>query len=519
MEANLSNYDAVLYPSYTHGQTHPDRLSIIGTLFGLRPAPVDQCRMLELGCGNGTNLVPMAWGLPKSDFVGIDLAGRPIARGAQMITELGVSNIRLVQGDLAAIDASWGRFDYIVAHGLYSWVPLQVQERIFWICRNLLAPEGVAFISYNALPGCHLRNMLREMLLFHVEDFQSPEERMQQARALMRFLAGAQETRDEYRLWMKSELERIAEHSDGHLYHDELAEINEPLYFTQFIKRAASHDLQYLGEADYFEMSDYVFSEAVRQTLAKLARNRILREQYLDFLKCRRFRQTLLCHREAKVRAQAQADPVAGFLISLSSGLGDQATDDRTGGKSEFQTARGARFETDFALGKTALGMLEAVQPFPIRFEELFERALAQLRTEAGKEDREALREALCSFLLQLYAGGIVEFRATHPRAVTNVSPRPVANPVARWQIKDGEFVTSAFHMAVKVEDEIGRSLLSWLDGSLDQKELLEKVWLLLKTKDALILDDGKETAARRKVELTLVKNLEKLARLGLLVA
>src|SRR5437773_5405900 len=77
MEANLSNYDAVLYPSYTHPQTHPDRLSVIGTLFGLRPAPVEQCRVLELGCGNGTNLAPMAWGLPRSEFVGIDLAGRP----------------------------------------------------------------------------------------------------------------------------------------------------------------------------------------------------------------------------------------------------------------------------------------------------------------------------------------------------------------------------------------------------------------------------------------------------------
>src|SRR3954463_3763212 len=96
--AELTPYDRVLYPSETHSQTHPNRLAVIGRLFGLEPAPVDRCRGLELGCGNGGNLVPMAWGLPQSEFAGIDLASRPIAQGQEMIEELGMRNIRLVQG-------------------------------------------------------------------------------------------------------------------------------------------------------------------------------------------------------------------------------------------------------------------------------------------------------------------------------------------------------------------------------------------------------------------------------------
>jgi tRNA G46 methylase TrmB len=71
-DQTLTAYDEVLYPSYTHNQTHPDRLATIATLFGLTPAPVERCRVLELGCGNGSNLVPMAYGLPGSEFVGID---------------------------------------------------------------------------------------------------------------------------------------------------------------------------------------------------------------------------------------------------------------------------------------------------------------------------------------------------------------------------------------------------------------------------------------------------------------
>src|SRR5258706_11305084 len=118
---------------------------------------------------------------------------------------------------------------------------------------------------------------------------------------------------------MRAELDGIIEHAEGHLYHDELGEINQPLYFVQFMEKAASHGLDYVGEADYFEMSDHIFSESVRETLQELSRNRLLREQYLDFLKCRRFRQPLLCHRQARVRRGPDAVNVGDLLLSSGS--------------------------------------------------------------------------------------------------------------------------------------------------------------------------------------------------------
>src|SRR6266481_2810902 len=98
MPTQPTSYDTILYPAYTHPQTHPDRLAVIGALFGLEPAPVERCRVLELGCGNGSNLVPMAWGLPGSEFVGIDLAARPVAKGREMAVALGLGNVTLRQG-------------------------------------------------------------------------------------------------------------------------------------------------------------------------------------------------------------------------------------------------------------------------------------------------------------------------------------------------------------------------------------------------------------------------------------
>lgn len=512
---NQTDYDVVAYPSYTHPQTLPDRLAVIAGLFGLDPAPPTRCRVLELGCGNGTNLIPMAWALPKSEFTGIDLAAKPIASGNEMLQALGVSNTRLVHGSITGIDKTWGEFDYIIAHGLYSWVPADVQEHLLKICRDHLSPQGIAFVSYNALPGCQLRKMLRDMMLFHVRGFNSPEDRIKQSLALVRFLADAQDTDDGYRLWLKAEAKRITEHSEGHLYHDELAEFNEPLYFSQFMERAARHDLQYVGEADYFEMSDHIFKDAVQKTLDQLSGNRILREQYLDFLKCRRFRQTLLCHRDASVQPEASPDQISRFFISSAAESHNSLTPGKPGSRHEFVTPKGAKIETDFALGQAALLVLNKVWPQPLAFDELFEKTRAHL----GQGDILATAEAaaLRLFLLQLYAAGIVEFRASAPRFTTVITERPVASPVARWQAAHGDFVTSLFHVVVKVEDEIGRQLLTWLDGSLDRKTLGDRLWHFLKSKGALPTGSN-EASVRQKLESDLEQNLAKLARLGLLV-
>jgi methyltransferase-like protein/2-polyprenyl-3-methyl-5-hydroxy-6-metoxy-1,4-benzoquinol methylase len=518
--AEPSRYDLVSYPSYTHPQTHPDRLAVIGSLFGMNPARLESCRVLELGCGDGSNLIPMAAGLSGSEFLGLDLAARPVSRGQQAIRDLGMANVRLVHNNLTEINGDWGKFDYIIAHGVFSWVPVEFREHLLRICRNSLAPHGIAFVSYNTFPGCHLRNMLREIMLFHVRGFDAADEKVRQAQALVKFLVEAQDTGDEYRLWMKAELETIRGHDDGHLYHDELADISEPFYFTQFIERASAHGLQYLAEADYFEMFDYGFKEPTRQILNQLGRNRILREQYLDFLKCRRFRQTLLCHRETELQATPRPEPVAGFWISSPAQSKAGATDlDMSPGTTvTYETPKGARCATDFVVGKAALAILQKNRPVPVQFHKLLQEALLNTGSPAGGNNDTSASETLSAFLLDLYSAGIVEFRAAKPRMVRETGERPAASPLARWQAQRGDFVTTQFHTAVKVEDEIGRCLLSSLDGTLDRKALLEKLWLWLRAKDALVLADGNEAAARTRLGQEMENNLIKLARMGLLV-
>ncbi len=186
-EKEPTAYDAVMYPGLPFSQTHPDRLATIAALYGLPAAPPERCRVLELGCGEGGNLIPMAYVFPGSTFLGLDAAGSAVALGREQISALGLTNVTLVHVDL--LDASnLGTFDYVIAHGVYSWVPPSVQERVLAIASEVLAPNGVAYVSYNALPGGHVRNAMRQMMLWHVRDFEEPDERMAQARGLVRFL-------------------------------------------------------------------------------------------------------------------------------------------------------------------------------------------------------------------------------------------------------------------------------------------------------------------------------------------
>ena len=176
----------LLYPPRPFVQTHPDRLATLATLFGLRPAPPARCRVLELGCGVGGNLLPMAAALPDARFVGVDNAEVPIARARALAARLRLENVSFHRMGLEDYEPPEGAFDYVIAHGVYSWVPEPVREALLALCARALSRDGVAYISYNALPGGHLRQMLRAALAVHLGESETPGARIASARELPR---------------------------------------------------------------------------------------------------------------------------------------------------------------------------------------------------------------------------------------------------------------------------------------------------------------------------------------------
>jgi SAM-dependent methyltransferase len=245
-------YTSVPYPGLAFPQTHPDRLALLATLHGLESAAPETARILEVGCADGLNLVAMACHSPGIGAVGFDLVDPALGRAA--VAELGLENVRLERADL--LDSrDWGEFDYVVAHGVYAWVPEPVRESLIALIARSLAPYGVAFVSYNALPGARLRTMLREMALLHAGEQVELSERVDRACELYEFLAPWSEDRpDAYGAVLASELERLRRLPRPVLAHDDLGARYEPVWLRDVVRHAERHGLRYLADAEPAEL-------------------------------------------------------------------------------------------------------------------------------------------------------------------------------------------------------------------------------------------------------------------------
>ncbi len=293
-------YTRIPYPGLAFPQTHPDRLALLATLHGLEPAPPDAARILEIGCADGLNLVAMAGHAPGITAAGFDLVDPAVGRRAA--ADLGLANVTLEQGDL--LDArDRGTYDYVVAHGVYGWIPEAARDALMALLARSLAPHGVAFVSYNALPGARLRTMLREMVLLHAGAGADAAERVARGRELYGFLAPWAEDRpDAYGAVLASELGRLTRLSTAVLAHDDLGERYEPLWLRDVAAHAAAHGLRYLADAEPGELQDDRQPPGVDEQLDALAGgDRVMWEQYADLLAGRAFRQTLLCRADAPV--------------------------------------------------------------------------------------------------------------------------------------------------------------------------------------------------------------------------
>jgi len=519
-----TNYDEVPYPGSVHVQTHPDRLAVIATLLGLESAPVQRCRVLELGCGDGTNVLAMAHSLPHSEFLGIDGAARPIAEGKQMIADLGLSNIRLEQRDLLKIGADLGTFDYIITHGVYSWVPAPVRDCIMRICAECLAPNGVAYISYNAYPGCHLRDMVRRMMLFHVRDIDDPMQRVAQGRSLLQFLATAKSEPDRYQLMFQAEIGRPKSYGDGLFYHDDLNPMNQPFYFHEFIAHAAQHGLKFLSEAalDGFDPSQY--TPATIATLDQLEGDPIVREQYLDFLTCRRFRRTLLCRSEIALDYQIRCDAIADFFIASEAEPVSPEPDVESKLPETFRTPTGASIETNHPVLKAALLHLHQHWPEAIPFADLL--AVARRRpASAGSEieGEQADARMLHDLLLRTYLVGVIELHAWKPPFVSHVSERPIASVFARFENRRKNTVPTLRHNGLEMKDSLSRYLLGLLDGTRDSTALVEAMLAFVQSGQAELMNESRPVTdpadLRTDLEKGLPAALKVFARSALLVA
>jgi len=463
-------YDEVPYESHAYSASHPSHLAMLGRLFGIPTPALETARILEIGCSSGGNIVPVAAQWPDSQCVGFDLSKVEIDEGLRRVAPLGLKNLELRHANVMDVDASWGQFDYIICHGVWSWVPKFVQERIFEICRDRMSPNGVAYISYNVYPGWRLRQMIRDMMMYHVHAFETPKEKTQQARALLDFLVnvhGANATHP-YVVWMRQEADLLRKQADSYLYHDHLSDTNEPVYFHDFAEQAREKGLIYLSDAQFSTMMTMHMPGGARSFLDGIG-DLVKVEQYMDFVRNRAFRSSLLVHAAAPVRRNLDWNDMVGFHYGCR---GTFVTDGPLGDRTvegKITLLNETSMTTKEPIMKAALTLLIAAWPDTIQFEDLVLRAR---EAYGATVDVEADRQELGGLMLSCLANDLIEVRSTAVR-VARVSERPEVHPWARVQIGYGaRYATNLRHEGVGL-DPMVRQVVMLLDGQHTREDVL----------------------------------------------
>jgi SAM-dependent methyltransferase len=434
-------YDEIPYTSFPHSPSHPDQLATVAFLHDLEPPRVTDCRVLELGCGAGANLLGMAYGLPRARLIGLDLATSAIEQACSDARALGLDNVEFDVADVRDVSArGLGAFDYVIAHGLYAWIDRDAREALMATCAAHLAPNGIAYVSFNTHPGGHFRRSLRELALWHSRDYEDPAQRAQRSRELFASLRSLRDESDPWGALLAAELPELSVAPTDHLVHDLLNEDWEPVWFADFAGAAERNGLQYVGEASVHRVTG-PWEPEVEQELWRLAEgDRIGYQQLVDFMVWRRFRDSLLCHAGRDVSTHFDHNRLRSLRF-------------RPGGPVAEQDARHSEI----------LPTLAAHSPQPVAFE--------QLRTELGA-DAGQLSEAL----LDLARHGRVTMHLEPPKVGDAGVARPRVTALARRQAIGGTFCTTLFGGIVRLDGSVIRTLLTLTDGSRDREQIRAEI-------------------------------------------
>jgi len=471
------------YPSTAVSAAHPARLAAAAILRGVRAGFSERFRYLELGCGDASNLLPLAAQFPEARFVGVDRDAGLIERGADLGRRAGLGNVELFAADVRAFEPPGDAYDYVVAHGVYSWVPPEVQRRLLEICAGSLSLMGVAYLSYNTLPGWGLRGVVRDMMRAAAEGAPDDEAAVRAAKgALARLQRHVTAPQHPYAALLSLELGLARAHPDGYLLREHLAEINEPLYFRELSRRAAEHGLSYLAEM-LPATPDGGAELSVLPDLEASGLSRVDAEQHLDVVSYRQFRATLFC-REGAGAADAPDHARLGERAYFAGKLVPTSEEPLLGPgrRLGFRAPTGAVVEADRPLLKAALLVLAEAWPEGLRAPHLVSAAMTVLR-HRGLLEQAAVDAAevdrTVDDLLALCQRRLLELLPWSPRPERDPSARPAVSALCRLEAARSPFVTSPWHEPLPLDDAT-RVVVRLLDGSRDLDRLARDLrgWL-----------------------------------------
>ncbi len=523
-----ADYDTTPYHSDAFPQSAPGHLAAVAYLFGLATPEVAHARVLEIGCAAGGNLIPFAATHPQAQVLGIDLSEVQIRQGRTVAAALGLGNLELLAADVSRLNlAALGKFDFIIAHGVYSWVPPEVQDAVLASIHELLTPEGVGYLSYNVYPGWKAKEYMRDAMLLASGASTTPSEKARDAREMADFLEDVAPSGGVLARVLAEFRARDEGFGDSYLLHDELEAFNTPCYFYELLGKASAHGLAFLAEARPETMFASNHGPKVADYVAaKSGGVQVLAEQYLDFVVNRAFRESLLVH--AQRAPQINYNPDLSRYGRLHFAAWTPPVEGRTvmdHSRQEYEVANGATLFTNDPGLKATLEELNGRWPWTMSHRELVEAVQARLMS-AGFAPAENLGEHVDGLLGVLIGQGHARYRLDPvlPESVPDAQLRLDETirrmaEITRWN--EDASIFNLWHEAL-ILSPLDRHLLPLLDGTRDRDALVRELLALAEEGAFPVELDGQQvsdpahvreavtqqvdTAADRLVEMKLMR-------------
>ncbi|TWS98290.1 methyltransferase regulatory domain-containing protein [Reyranella sp. CPCC 100927] len=500
LERTAAQYDAIPYQSKPFPSTHPARLAAIGKLFDLTPPPLRTARILEIGCAAGGNIIPLAAHLPDATCLGIDLSGVQIEQGQRRAESMGLGNVTLRQQSVTEIGPDDGPFDYIICHGVYSWVPATVREAILRVCGERLSDNGMAIVSYNVMPGWHMKLVVRDSMIAHAAHIPDPSQKAAQARWFIDLLKDRVSKETPYGNALRTELEHIADLRDDYVMHEFLEDENNPCTVTEFVRAAERARLSYLGDTQLHTMIADGYGEATAAALQQLSRNRLLaHEQYIDIITGRTFRQSILVKAATMGPVQRPLNPRRLMDLHVAAQL-TMTPGPEGSGKRTYRDRTARTLTTDSATVHAALDALMARYPGTVTPAELIEAAAP---AEAARHDT-----AVFDALGEMMNAGMLDFYIEPLRVGSADTRRPTAIALARFDAAHGASLTANLRHEEVSLDISGQLLVPLLDGTRDREALCTDLLQAMAGRDMQLKQDDApitEPDAQRDAALQLI--------------
>ncbi len=437
-------YSTHRYPALSHPETHPAVICAAARCAGLdSPAAPESCRLLEVGCASGHNLLPLAASYPDSQFTGIDFSDTAIRAARQAADAAGLKNVTFHHADLAEWDPGDAKYDYLIAHGMLSWIPDSAKAALLALISLGLAEKGVASLGYNTLPGWALRKeaaaMSKALAALTPDNGDLLDE--------LASLAGIGNS--PYARHLTTIYRDMARKGPEVLPFDELAPICDPLHFGQVLAWAGQNQLRYLGESTLPENLPPGLPTETLTRLHPLDGDPTLYQQTLDLLSGRTHRTSLFCRAADPLDTRTTASVTLHFHARLIEH------------SLPPEVLPGERIETFHAA-------LAAASPSSRPVPELMEHTAKRLDRQ-WDHDRSA--KEIAGWLYRAARLGWVELRSDPVTIEPVPASRPRLSPLNLHFARAGRPVVDALHKTCDFP-AAHRQVLSALDGSRDHAEL-----------------------------------------------